>query len=109
IGFNDVDEPKFRYVARYSMQHGCHSPLSYTIDADVAFAIKKESFTSVRIIMPNDFDKNDKKNNKEFAKLVAKDISMQPNAVCVSLTVEGESADLRSCKNLKDIQQPPKR
>ncbi len=51
-GYDD-DEPKFEYAARYYMQEGCTSPLSYTLDADVAFPIKKGGFTSVRIRIPD--------------------------------------------------------
>ena len=53
VGFEDLGKPEFKYDARYYVRAGCESALSYTIDAKVSFTIEKQSFTNIRVVLPN--------------------------------------------------------
>lgn len=106
VGFKDKDEPKFVYPARYYFQDGCISPLSYTLDADVAFRVSKGAFTGVRILLPESAKKSDK-TNAQFSKLDRKIAALEPNAFCVEFTIKDEVDTLRSCKSLERRSKQP--
>jgi len=107
VGFTADGDPDFKYHAHYYYEPGCHSPLSYTLDADVGFVIMKNGFTSVRIRIPYGKDKNidgnDDNNGNLYGSLQSNPGGMEPNAVCMQLTVRGESDALRSCRKLETM------
>lgn len=107
VGLKDKDEPKFVYPARYYFQHGCSSPLSYTLDADVAFRVLRGAFTSVRILLPENAKKGEKA-KAHFSQLDRKVVSLEPNAVCVEFTIKDEVDTLRSCKMLERLPKQPR-
>jgi len=110
VGFAADGEPNFKYAARYYIQQGCVSLLSFTLDADVAFVLKKGGFTSVRIRIPEAHGKPkevvpDEREMKQHAagNLELARPKMEPNAVCFELTVSGEQDTLRGCKKLETV------
>lgn len=115
VGFADADEPKYRYPARYYMTPGCSSPLSYTLAADIAFQVKKESFTSLRIRIPYEPSNGIPYESSSTLDKTAKPVKLKPrsafetNAFCIELAITGVAENLRSCKKLEHVDLIPKR
>jgi hypothetical protein len=99
--FKDLDRAEFKYNALYFYQIGCSSPLSYTLDADVAFTITKQAFTNVRIVLPE--ERTEVKLNGKQPHKTAIPRELTPNALCVGLTIAGIAEEIRSCKKIDNL------